>query len=206
MNRRPKNSFELEALEPRVLLSADAFLISAVAANALAHKPVEVQHNPAVGTMQDSLTHSAASEVTGIFEGISAQAIQSPAVSETAMTAHSGSQHQNTSGQNSESASQTEAQTAVFFSLFRLENFHGQPDWFGDAGDSFIKHDDATIDRVVEVSQRSSGKYDRIKSIFKSNSFFRFKLRKQLERRFFFLAGFKWHFFQPGGFASNHHQ
>ena len=87
---RQSNGFQLEALEPRVLLSGDALLVSAVAANALAHKPVETVHQDHVADQhhfQDSISYTPATEAGGIFDGVSAQPIHSTVTeSKTAAT------------------------------------------------------------------------------------------------------------------------
>jgi len=73
-----KNRFELESLEPRVLLSADAFLAAASGAAGVNHS-VEVAHqiSPSSSEVLHAGSVSQSVEVGGIFEGISAQPIQS---------------------------------------------------------------------------------------------------------------------------------
>ncbi len=73
----------------------------------MVHKPVEV-HNVTGGTLQDTLTHSTSHETTGIFDGVSAQAIHTPAT-ETAPVQAPTHHTQNTDS----SAVQSEAKTAV---------------------------------------------------------------------------------------------
>jgi len=107
LNRRPKNTFELEALEPRVLLSADALLVSAVVTDAVAHhKPVEVHHD-AAAPIQDTLAYNSSHETSGIFDGVSSQSIHTPVATDS----YSGSQ--NTPAQNSERATQNATQTGT---------------------------------------------------------------------------------------------
>src|ERR1700677_5244333 len=75
---RHQNDFQLEALEPRVLLSGGVVLVSALAANVVAHKSVGVVHDvaaPAQNHFQDSLHYNPATESGGLFDGVSAQPI-----------------------------------------------------------------------------------------------------------------------------------
>jgi hypothetical protein len=93
-DRQPKSSFVLEALEPRVLLSADPLLVSAVAACASAHKPIEaVHHESPAGpsTFHDSISYVPANAAGGIFEGVASRPVHSqPAAQETAPPTPSG--------------------------------------------------------------------------------------------------------------------
>jgi hypothetical protein len=72
-----KNRFELEALESRVLLSADGALAVAVVAHA-AHPPTEMAHQVVAdhGISHASEVYQPA-ESAGIFDGVSTQAIES---------------------------------------------------------------------------------------------------------------------------------
>jgi hypothetical protein len=91
--KETKNSFELEALEPRVLLSADAFMAAATLANAV-HKTTEVTHqaaSPDHTAFQDNLAYQPA-EPGGIFDGVASQAIQSHETASTQSATHAGSQ------------------------------------------------------------------------------------------------------------------
>src|SRR6202521_2598349 len=111
---RHQNDFQLEALEPRVLLSGDALLVSALAANVVAHKSVGVVHEvatPAQNHFQDSLHYNPAAESGGLFDGVSAQPIHhseaalnpAPATQEAASVA----QEQAAPVQNSKTAVQS---------------------------------------------------------------------------------------------------
>lgn len=112
---RKQKSFELEALEPRVLLSGDALLVSAVAVDATAHNPVEVIHHDTVAgqqNFQNSFAYNPAGETPGIFEGVFAQPAQTQtATSEVTTVTPSGGQDQSTPVQNSGSAVQSAAKT-----------------------------------------------------------------------------------------------
>ena len=73
-----KNSFELESLEPRVLLSSDAFLAAAGAAGEF-HHSTEVAHQASPsnhGAIQDHLTSQSVG-ASGIFEGVIARPVES---------------------------------------------------------------------------------------------------------------------------------
>jgi len=77
---RRKSPFEIEELEPRVLLSGDALPASIVATNALRHRPVEVvHHDPAPGaeTFQDSISYHPANEVAEMFAGVASETVRS---------------------------------------------------------------------------------------------------------------------------------
>ncbi len=90
-----QNSFELEALEPRVLLSGDTLFIAAAAANAVTHKPLEVAHHEsATGQhFQGSLNYNPATEAGALFEGVSAQPIHTPATDSKPVQATPASGH-----------------------------------------------------------------------------------------------------------------
>lgn len=79
--KQRKNEFELEALEPRVMLSADALLTAAFAeAGTHFHKPATVTHEAGAATqghLSEQLGCHAAPAASDIFEGVSGQAIQS---------------------------------------------------------------------------------------------------------------------------------
>lgn len=100
-------------------MSADALLVSAFAAQAVAHKPVQaVQHDaaPAQNHFQDSLHYSPAAESGGLFEGVAAQPIHTQPVSAAATAAQpvtpAGGQKQEAPIQKSEAVqSSSTAQT-----------------------------------------------------------------------------------------------
>ena len=81
-----KNRFELEGLEPRVLLSGDTLMMAAFAgASVHAHQPLASVHEemPAgAGVMQDAIAYQATPEAGNIFEGVSSETI--PSTHETA--------------------------------------------------------------------------------------------------------------------------
>jgi hypothetical protein len=108
-----KNSFDLEALEPRVLLSADVLLASAVLTNA-AHKHADVAHQDSFagqGTFQDAVAYSPANEAAGIFDGVSGEAIHSHSVTPTTHT--DGQNHKNENGAVNQTASVQNSTAAV---------------------------------------------------------------------------------------------
>jgi hypothetical protein len=74
-----KSRFELEALEPRVLLSSDAVFVSVIASEALIHKPVEVAHHHAAPSQfsQEQVAYHAGTEAGALFEGVATQPITS---------------------------------------------------------------------------------------------------------------------------------
>ncbi len=96
-----KSRFELEALEPRVLLSSDAAFVSVVASEALIHKPVEVAHHhvaPSQHFSQEQVAYQSGAEAGALFEGVATQSITShhshqetpPASPATASNSESG--------------------------------------------------------------------------------------------------------------------
>jgi hypothetical protein len=102
------NRFGLEALEPRVLLSGDGLLVSAVATNALAHRPVEVVHHDSASgapTFHDSISHHPANAQVEMFAGLASEpALSQTTVSAAAPATHSGDQGRTNPVQNSERA------------------------------------------------------------------------------------------------------
>jgi hypothetical protein len=121
LNKSPKqsaNSFDLEALEPRVLLSADAFLATATLA-ATVHKSTEAAHHASAlghGTLQDNLAYHPV-EAGGIFDGVATQAIhshkQAPVQSITHVVSQTAPVTATTSSQNSSTEVQAKTVSAV---------------------------------------------------------------------------------------------
>ena len=88
-SRPTRNRFELEALEPRVLLSADGILPVAAVAQSMVHKPAEtVQHTVAPTQLfaSEQIHYASGQETENIFEGVSAH----PVSSAPPASAHSG--------------------------------------------------------------------------------------------------------------------
>ena len=90
-----QNSFELEALEPRVLLSGDTLFVAAAAANAVAHNHLEVAHHESATGQhsQGALNYNPATEAGGLFEGVSAQPIHTSATNSEPAPATPASGH-----------------------------------------------------------------------------------------------------------------
>lgn len=114
---RKENDFQLEALEPRVLLSSDALFYSAIPVAAIAHKPVETAHqDSAVGQnhFQDSLNYNPASESEGLLAGVSAQPLHSSAAHlESTPATAAGGQSQNAPVQKTSAVVQTISTTVI---------------------------------------------------------------------------------------------
>ena len=103
------NRFELEALEPRVLLSGNALLVSAVATHALSHRPAEVvPHDSAPGarTFQDSISYNPAIAPADIFAGVASEPLDSRTTDSGALAADSGDQGRSKPVQKSDRAVQ----------------------------------------------------------------------------------------------------
>ena len=102
------NRFELEALEPRVLLSGNALLVSAISDQAPAHRPTEVVHcHPVPGgqTPQDSLRYHAANAPEDMFAGLAREPLHSQTMDSAAAPAtHSSDPNQGNSAQDSVAA------------------------------------------------------------------------------------------------------
>src|SRR5208283_1914368 len=78
--KQSKNRFELELLEPRVLLSADALAVAALAGAHNSHQQFGLAHEELLagqGTLQQTLACNPAGQVANIFDGICGQAIAS---------------------------------------------------------------------------------------------------------------------------------
>jgi hypothetical protein len=94
--RQSKQRFELEALEPRVLLSADALLAGAALASSVhnpLHHPVAQEHSAAgLGALQEASYHPE-SQMGGMFEGMAVEAITpaptTPATPQSTPSTHS---------------------------------------------------------------------------------------------------------------------
>ncbi len=78
---KPKNRFDLEVLEPRVLLSGDSVMAVALAGAAVpAHKQIEVRHEPAPAAptgVEAAITYPAESGSADIFAGVASQPLGS---------------------------------------------------------------------------------------------------------------------------------
>ncbi len=103
-----------------MLLSADAILVSAVAANAAAHGSVEVQHHQnfaQAGAFHDALHYHQTTEAAGIFDGVAGEALTShtaaPVQTETPTAIQSGSESKPDAAQNSLAAVQSEVKAKV---------------------------------------------------------------------------------------------
>jgi len=108
-----KSRFDLEALEPRVLLSSDAGFAAAVVSQAVVHKQTEMvqQNTPTSQNLsQEQISYQSATNSVGIFEGVASQPLSSQpeiAVASPAPVTSSGATDQGSPVAQGGAASQT---------------------------------------------------------------------------------------------------